>query len=320
MFESTSSTFHYPPELFSLLVQTIPLMNRSKRDVLLFFQGAGVGKPILGDLEARVRTDPRSISKMEIVRTVLERLNNRGDSTLRERREVLKRVVEFDNVAGCWPDDQMKLRGYIAEVQQVVNVKDSFTRMAREREHEAELRRAEYKQNLEKENKRREEILGVARELGSLFGIQDTQKRGKMLEGVLNRLFAVHGLSVREAFERRDPETGQTIEQIDGAVEVDGNVYLVEMKWWAERLGTGEVSQHLVRVFNRGHARGMLISASGYTDAAVSICRDALTKTTVVLWDLKEIVLLLEQQRSFPDVLRKKIVAAITDKNPYLRE
>lgn len=34
--------FHYPPEIFNLLVDTIPLLCRSKRDVIGFFQGAGV--------------------------------------------------------------------------------------------------------------------------------------------------------------------------------------------------------------------------------------------------------------------------------------
>jgi len=33
---------HYPPELFNLLVDTIPLLFRSKMDVVIFFLGAGV--------------------------------------------------------------------------------------------------------------------------------------------------------------------------------------------------------------------------------------------------------------------------------------
>lgn len=33
---------HYPPEILSLLVDTIPLLCRSKNDVLIFFKGAGV--------------------------------------------------------------------------------------------------------------------------------------------------------------------------------------------------------------------------------------------------------------------------------------
>ena len=31
--------FHYPPELFNLLVDVLPLLNRSKQDVLVFFRG-----------------------------------------------------------------------------------------------------------------------------------------------------------------------------------------------------------------------------------------------------------------------------------------
>ena len=40
-------TFPYPPDLFNLLVDTIPLLNRSKKDVLLFFRGAGVHEEVL---------------------------------------------------------------------------------------------------------------------------------------------------------------------------------------------------------------------------------------------------------------------------------
>ena len=54
--------FHYPPELTQLLVQTIPLLCPSKRDVLTFFRGAGVGGAIFADLETRPRNDRNSTS------------------------------------------------------------------------------------------------------------------------------------------------------------------------------------------------------------------------------------------------------------------
>jgi hypothetical protein len=47
---STDITFHYPPELFNLLVDTIPRLNRSKNDVLLFFRGAGVPSSLFEDI------------------------------------------------------------------------------------------------------------------------------------------------------------------------------------------------------------------------------------------------------------------------------
>src|SRR5713226_8866662 len=129
-------TFHYPPELFNLLVDTIPALNRSKNDVLLFFRGAGVPDDMLKDLAQRLRTSPKDIGKFEIARLTLERLNARGEAMLRCRREVLRRVVEFTNFDACWPNDQLKAKGLVASVRDIVNQKDAFTRMNQAREEE----------------------------------------------------------------------------------------------------------------------------------------------------------------------------------------
>src|SRR5712692_1149020 len=94
---TTDIAFHYPPELFNLLVDTIPLLNRSKKDVLLFFRGAGVPNNMIEDIVQRLNTAPSEINKFEITRSVLDRLNARGEATLRERREVLRRVVDCTN-------------------------------------------------------------------------------------------------------------------------------------------------------------------------------------------------------------------------------
>jgi hypothetical protein len=80
---------HYPPELLKLLVDTIPLLCRSKQDVLVFFKGAAVPPIITADFAQKVANDRSSVNKYEIVREVLVRLNDKGDRTLRERREIL---------------------------------------------------------------------------------------------------------------------------------------------------------------------------------------------------------------------------------------
>ena len=102
---TTDVPFHYPPELFNLLVDTIPLLNRSKKDVVLFFRGAGVPHNLLEDIAQRLTNAPHEMNKFEITRSVLDRLNARGEATLRERREVLRRVVDFTTFDSCWPDD-----------------------------------------------------------------------------------------------------------------------------------------------------------------------------------------------------------------------
>ena len=88
------------------------------------------------------------------------------------------------------------------------------------------------------------------------------------------------------------------------------------MKWWETPLGPKEVSHHLVRVFNRDCARGIFISNSDYTPAAIEICKDSLRDKLTVLCKLKEFVLLLEQEKDLYDFLKEKINVAIAEKNP----
>lgn len=316
--ELVDIVFHYPPELTQLLVQTIPLLCPSKRDVLTFFRGAGVGGAIFADLETRLGNDRNSINKYEMVRTVLERLNAKGEPALRERREILRRVTEFEDFSTCWASDQLKAKGLVAEISRVVGVKDSFTRMKQAQEEERQERRAEHQSKLRAAAEHRDRLASLRRELGRLFGESDAVKRGKALEGVLNRLFAAYGISVREAFVLRVNGQG-IVEQIDGVIELDGELYLVEVKWWIEPLGPGEVAQHLVRVFSRGHARGIFVSASEYTPAAVVTCKESLARAVFVLCALEEFVFLLEQETDLREFLKKKILAAIADKNPYYR-
>jgi restriction system protein len=188
--------FHYPPELMNLLIDTIPRLCRSYEDTLLFFQGAGVEFAVTADLWVLLKKDRNSLNKFKIVRTVLTRLNEQGEATLRERREIVKRVTEFEDFSTCWSDDRLEAQGLVARIRGVVNVKDSFTRMKDERIQE---RQQHISQREAEANAARERNAAIARlkdELFALFGVTDAAKRGKALEGVLNRLFVVYGILV----------------------------------------------------------------------------------------------------------------------------
>jgi len=313
-------TFHYPPELFNLLGDAIPLLNRSKKDVLLFFQGAGVPADMLTDLAQRLKTAPKEIGKHEIARVALERLNASGERTLRQRREVLRRVVEFTNYDACWPDDQLKARGLVASIRDVVNQKDSFTRMDNAREEERQARVAEAEKAKRAKRETAAKIDAAKNEFFGLFGAALTpQQRGKKLETALNNLFKAYGILVREAFHLVGDQGEGIVEQVDGVIELKGALYFVEMKWYKDPVGRAEVSEHLVRLISRAEARGLFISASDFTDPAVHTSREFLQHKVIALCHLQEIVFLLEHQHDLPDFLNQKIEAAQIHKNPYFR-
>jgi restriction system protein len=314
---TTDLAFHFPPDVFDAVVDAVPLLTRGKRDVALFFRGCGIDRAFLAGIEQRIAAEP-GFSKYHITREVLTYVNDLGDPGLGQRRQILKRVSEFDEFSSCYPDNQMKARGAVATVAQLVNRKDSFTRLQDEREQELkrhrDAQRAEAARK-EAERKLREQVKS---DLFALFGDQDPHQRGKALEGVLNRLFETEHILVREAFEVRDDETGGTIEQVDGAIEIDGQVYLVEMKWWSQPLGRGDVASHLVRVYGRGQVGGILISNSPYHPSAVADCKDALKTKTVVLVELREIIRALTLDHPVRDLFTAKIRAAALLKNPLV--
>lgn len=306
----------YPPELMQLLIEAIPLRCRSKPDVVLFFRGAGVAGQNMSNFEERLRKDRNSVRKHEIVRTILTRLNDRGDASLRERREILKRVVEFEDFTTCWPEDRLKAENLVARVRQIVNVKDSFTRMNQEREKAAMAQTAVKAREGDERQKQMQALARIRDELFALFSETDAQKRGKALEPVLNRLFKASGILMREAFTLTGSDGHGIVEQIDGVIAVGEKPYLVEMKWHKDALGVDKVTQHISRLYLRADVGGIIVSASGYTEAAIDTCRQALSQKVVVLVELREIVRALERQMDLRAFFKAKINAASIYKQP----
>lgn len=311
--------FHYPPELLALLKDVIPKLNKSKPDLLMFFQSAGVAASRLEPYRNLLATNREGFNKYSVTRELLTELNARGESSLGERRVILKRVTDTDDFSVCWENDRAAAQGLVAQIRAMVDVKDSFTRMRIEREEERRKRIAEQDAARTATAAREQKIAAVQKKLFALFAESDAHRRGKELETALNDLFAAFDLAVREAFTVKGRVGEGVIEQIDGLVEIDGTLYLVEFKWWSTPLGTGEISPHLVRVYGRGgQARGVFISYSDFTPAAIATCREALAGGAIVtLCRLQEIVHLLERRGDLRTFLKAKIQASIADKKPF---
>ncbi|HTD62831.1 MAG TPA: hypothetical protein VK679_19390 [Gemmatimonadaceae bacterium] len=312
------AAYHYPADLFRLLVDTIPLLCPSKADVLTFFRGAGVPPEIFADFEARVAIDREGVSKYEMVRVTLERLNN-GDALLAARREVIKRVVEFDHFATLWPNDQPKAQAGVANIQRLVGVKDTWTRIRQHQTDDERRRAAERRGRAEAVTQRQRELSTIYGELCALFDDRNAQRRGRALEQVLNRMFAAYDILVSNAFTVKSASTGGIVEQIDGAIELDSHLYLVEMKWWKTPLGGNELAPHLLRVNGHAEARGIFIAYPGYTESAIQTCRDMLVRGAVVaLTGLDEFVRILEVGADLVAFLRAKVRAAQLNRTPWV--
>jgi restriction system protein len=312
-------SYHYPPELLELLCDAVPALFRSKQGVIDFFVGAGVPKKLLDDWKIKLQQDKESVKKHEIARSVLCRLNDAGEPALALRREVIKRVSEFDDFSSCWDNDRYKAQGLVAQIQKLVNVKDSFTRINLEREKERKQRQAVYEASVQAKQKETEERAAIRDSLYKLFGETDPHKRGKQLEGVLNSLFSLAGFLVREAFTLKGDDGQGIIEQIDGVVEIDGVLYLVEMKWWDRPIGRQGIAPHFVSVYGRGDVGGIFISYSGFSPAAIEDAKTGLAQKVFVLVELQEIIQVIDREADLRAFFKEKINRAKSDRNPLYK-
>jgi len=201
------NSFHYTPELLQLLIETLPKLCKSKNELVLSFQAAGVSKTTLRPYSELLQTDRSSFNKYHVTRELLTKLNEQGERSLQVRRELLKRVTEFEDFSVCWEKDQAPARGLVAQIRELINVKDSFTRMRMEKEAEQQKRVADQQSAAKLQQERISRREKAKTNLFALFAEQDAHKRGKLLERVLNELFACHDFTVREAFTIRGKVT-----------------------------------------------------------------------------------------------------------------
>jgi len=309
---------HWTPDLLEQLVNTVPRLVRGKQALLDWFVGAGVPDAVLRPHRELLARSKEDFKKFAVAQHVLVAINSLGDPGLGPRRQVLHRVTTFDAFCVCFENEREKAELGVRRVRELIDRKDSFTEMRQEREREAGARRAESRARAEAQAARDRELEAMKTEFSQLFAMPAGVKRGYAFEAALNKLFRAHGLLTRDSFKLRN-ERGVILEQIDGAIEVDGMTWLVESKWWDGMVNIEAVGQHICRVMVRPPTVGaLLISGSGFTVSAVATAKQALANRPVVLMTLADLWKTVESKSDLAETLRRHFRAAQADLNPYL--
>lgn len=302
-----ADSFHFPPELLSLLIDTIPRLNKSKKDLLLFFANCGVESSILQKYDVALKRDKTSVNKFEVTREILAILNQGGDRMLGTRRQLLQRVVCFDSFDMCWENDRDRAKANVAEICRIVKLKDTVTRFEQiaDREQQNIIRHNQHRLRLIAEKKDQYQML--KNQLMGLFSMANPQKRGKALETALNDLFAFFQIGIHEAFCVYDDESGKCYEQIDGVIEVGNNLLLLEMKWEQTPIGAEPIGRLIGRTYTKAGVDAALISYSGFTETGVITANKALSQKVIILIELQDIVTILTLEKDMKEYFATKI-------------
>lgn len=302
-----ADSFHFPPELMSLLIDTIPRLNRSKKDLLLFFASCGVEDSLLRKYISALAKDKASVNKFNVTREILTALNEGGDRMLGTRRQLLQRVVCFDSFDVCWDNDRDRAKANVAEIGRIVKLKDTVTRFEQvaEREQQSIIRQNQHRLQLIAEKKKQFQTL--KNQLMELFSMDNPHKRGKALEAALNNLFDFFQVGIEEAFCVYDEESGKCYEQVDGVIEIGNNLLLVEMKWEKNPIGAEPIGRLIGRTFTKAGVDAALISYSGFAETGVKVANDALSQRVIILVELRDIVSILNLEKDLKEYFATKI-------------
>ena len=128
----------------------------------------------------------------------------------------------------------------------------------------------------------------------------DPVNRGFAFEGVLKKLFDLHGLAAQGAFRLIG-------EQIDGSFELDRETYLVEARWRNEQAAISDLLAFSGKVQRKAKwSRGVIVSYAGFSEDGLHAFAQG-QQTNIVGMDGLDLYHILSGELDLSDVLRRKI-------------
>jgi hypothetical protein len=140
----------------------------------------------------------------------------------------------------------------------------------------------------------------------------DNQRRGYLLEELLNTLFINQEIPVYKSFKRN--EGG---EQIDGLFYLQGWYYLVECKWTTKLADIGELDSFSGKVNRSGkQSMGVFLSIDGWSENVPKLLKQYPEKS-VILMDGYDLRCILSGALALEELLVEKITKLNKDTEPF---
>ncbi len=291
-----------------LVIDAIATLAYSKSDMVNFILNpAGVPKEIYQPLLRR-RDDitGRPMTKRNIAPLILNALEERDDY-----RDIVKNIA---TIAAGWDrielsNDEVMALGVKAKAQEILERHQQFEAEEAAREEAA------------RQEQDREHLLARKKELELLLMMfdewtrqdQNAQARGYLLQDLMNRLFAAFEIPVHKSFTRNEGA-----EQIDGAFEIDGRVYLMECRWRQRLSDTREVDGLAGQILRSGgQPLGLFLSVNGWSEHVPESLKQNPHKVIILMqgFDLRTI---LSEEVDLRDYIRAIVINLSLKAEPYL--
>jgi len=276
----------------------------------LVLKPAGVPEDVYRSLLYKRDTSTgRPLSKRQIAPLILDLLEKQDACS-----DCVRAILE---ITANWSSFHLAQDEYAARatVQKAREVLGNIELMAAREQRQRELAR---KQELARMEKERAELIRKQSELllmmfDELAKSEDRQRRGYLLQDLLNRAFDLHQIPVVRSFTRN--EGG---EQIDGAFKMEGWHYIVECRWREKLADIRELDGLKGQVDRSGkQTMGLFLSINGWSNHVPGLLKQNPDKSLLLMdgYDLRTV---LCGQADLRDFILAKVAKLNLEGEPFL--
>lgn len=251
----------------------------------------------------------RTISKRQFAALILEAVATHPNGPA-----MLRALLEIGAGWSSWhlADKEMVARATVQKARELLGT----LQLMEEREtKQRELSRRDELARMERE---RAAILTKQSELllmmfDDLAKSDDPQRRGYLLQDLLNRVFDLYEITIVRPFTRNDGA-----EQIDGAFKLEGWHYLVECRWRTKLADIRELDGLTGQVGRSGkQTMGLFLSINGWSENVPPLLKQNPSKSVFLMegYDLRAV---LSGQADLRDFLLAKLAKLNLETEPFL--
>jgi hypothetical protein len=290
------------------IIATLVHLKRAMADLIL--RPAGVPEDLMNaHLYRRDPSTGRLLSKREMAPGLLDAVEKRHghDAVTRQLVEIAANWSSFHLA-----DKEFAARAVVQKAREVLGTLELME--AREREAR-EIARREELARMEKERaelfRRQSDLLLMM--FDDLTVSPDPQRRGFLLQDLLNRVFDLYEIPVVGSFTRNAGG-----EQVDGAFKLDGWHYLVECRWREKLADIRAVDGLLGQISRSGkQTMGVYLSINGWSENVPALLKQNAEKS-ILLIEGHALRCSLARQADWKDYLTAAIAHLSLRAEPYL--
>lgn len=281
------------------------LINIKSTMAVMILKPAGVPESLYKPIfQQRDPNTNQPISKRQMAPLILDALEKRPDG-----KSIVRNIIR---ITANWNNFYLAKDEFLARAT-VEKAKEILKEVELDEEREILLQKENETRKHEDERlqfiKQRQLLL---RMLDDLSISEDYQKRGYLLQQLLDQVFRLFEIPIARSFVRN--EGG---EQIDGAFRLEGWHYLVECRWRAKLANIRELDGLKGQIDRSGkQTMGLFLSINGWSENVPALLKQNPDKS-IVLMEGYDLRCVLSNEVDLRDLLMAKIEKLNLESEPY---